>query len=174
MPIYEFGKPFQQVRTDLLALRTRLPAIVGQEAVNLSGQAFRNQGWDGQPWPARKPGAPRNKGRALLRDTGLLRRSIRVVKMTPSEVTVGTDVPYARIHNAGGTINAAQRVPAHTRKAHARRTRFGKVQVAAHAVGAHTRRISIVMPKRQFLGTSPAFVRHIEQLVASELARIFS
>ena len=43
-----------------------------------------------------------NKGRAILVKTGLLKRSIKKIKVTPNSIIVGTNsTTYASYHNAG-------------------------------------------------------------------------
>lgn len=88
--------------------RTRLMRAAAAQAVTFSKQRFREQSWadcTSQPWPKRKPGAPRNKGRALLMDSGRLKGSIRRISVSPTMAVIGTSVPYAKIHNEGGVLH---------------------------------------------------------------------
>jgi phage gpG-like protein len=84
-------------------------------------QRFNDQ--DSEPWPKRKQyqqyrrrGVTRNgrtklietkaykknnTGRALLIKSGRLRRSIRITEAGIDYVKVGSDVPYAQVHNDG-------------------------------------------------------------------------
>ena len=154
----------QQIVKVKAALKT-LPVLAGNEVVNFSKEAFRKQGWLGvtfQPWRPRKAShwgkaTPRNKGRAILMDKGRLRRSIRVVSATADMVTVGTDVPYAKAHNNGLRLGVIQQVKSFSRKG-----KGGKVQT----VKAHTRRVNMQMPQRQFLGDSPYQTKRIERVIA--------
>lgn len=59
----------------------------------------RQAGPDGQPWK------PTHRGGQILRDSGRLLRSIDYRVESDSEVRIGTNVVYARIHNFGGTIS---------------------------------------------------------------------
>src|SRR6185437_5917160 len=83
-----------------------LPLIVGNEVVNYSLESFDRQSWDGMPWKERE--SKKDSGRAILVKSTRLKRSIRIISSSPNSVIVGSDVPYAAIHNNGGEIT---RVP---------------------------------------------------------------
>lgn len=125
-----------------------LPRVIGTEAVNWSKDRFRQQNWvDTGPvaWKARKAGDGKRKGRGILTDTARLRRSIRIITISQNRVTIGTDTPYARVHNYGfkGKVTVS---------AHKRRTAFGKRFDKAFTVPSHSRQMNI--PQRRFLGNS--------------------
>lgn len=171
---------WKQFEADLNKVLLDLPAKMGTVIVNWSKSRFRFQNWmDGGdfPWKPRKRGAKRNVGRAILIDTGRLRRSIRILKSTKNSITVGTDVPYAAAHNEGfeGSV---------TVKAHKRRT-FGKVAVysiethrkrnvkglkAIGEVSEHKRNMNI--PKRRFLGPSKDMNAALERLITQEISKV--
>ena len=69
--------------------------------------SFRGQGFaDGSSkWKGRHKDT--DKGRATLVKSGDLRRSIKASVSGPRSITLSTDVPYAEIHNEGGTITQA-------------------------------------------------------------------
>ena len=75
--------------------------------------------------------------------TGTMRRSIQG-HVEGDGVRFTSSVPYASVHNEGGTI--AQNVRAHQR----RNKKTGK----SYQVRAHQRRIT--MPRRQFVGDGAA------------------
>ena len=92
----------------MVALRKRLPGMLGEEARGFFLDNYRKGGFEDAsftPWVARKPrtgkGAKRDEGRALLVRSGRLRRSIRILSTGPGYVVVGSDVFYARFHNEG-------------------------------------------------------------------------
>jgi phage gpG-like protein len=87
----------------------------------------------------------------LLLKTGRLKRSIRKISATTDRIIIGTDVPYAQIHNEGGTINTTVTVRAHTR------TRRGR----SENVRGHSRRMNLNIPQRQFLGNSQVLQQRI-------------
>lgn len=151
----------------------RLPKMAGVVAVNFSKERFRSQNWldnSTEPWQSRKRQIKGKRG-VLIR-SGRLKRSIRLVRTTPNSVTIGSDVPYAQVHNEGGRVNATQNVSAHKRKAHSRRRKGRRESVKAHQVRTHSRKVNFIMPQRQFLGTSTVLDRQIEQTLTNELNRI--
>ena len=163
----------------------RLPRMIGAQAVVFYKQRFKEQAWTDtatQPWKPRKPGTPRNAGRAILKDTGRLQRSIRVINVTRTSVTIGTDVPYAKAHNEG--FKGMVTVPAHTRsryekvkvgtgqfsiKTQKERTRTEKrvVQGSEITVKAHTKRMNL--PRRQFIGNSRVLNQQVGRLIKAEI-----
>jgi phage gpG-like protein len=159
------------------------PAMLGNDAVNFFLDNFKRQGWLGnrlEPWKKRK----RNKkrpGRAILVDSGRLRRSIRITSIHAGTVTIGTDVPYAKAHNEGfrGVVN----VKAHTRGKYAKSkvgtgklTKKGKERMKTvtsktgeGTVKAHTRKVN--MPRRQFMGSSPYLTKQLQRRLQAELMK---
>lgn len=162
-----------------------LPQKVGAQVVLFTKQRFREQAWvdtTTQPWAKRKPGAKRDKGRAILKDTGRLQRSVRVISVTPGSVVIGTDVPYAQAHNEG--FRGLQNVRSHTRNRYQRvtsgtgiysvKTRKERMQSSKQvvhggeiSVKAFTRHMNL--PKRQFLGNSQALNNQVKRLIISEI-----
>lgn len=68
---------------------------------------FTRQAFFSKAWQRRK--SPSGKGRAILADTGSLRRSIGH-RTTPQSVIFETTLPYADIHNEGGVIKITSRM----------------------------------------------------------------
>lgn len=158
-----------------------LPAVLVNEAVNWTKDNFTRQGWPGKSferWRQRKPGSKRNQGRAILVDTGYLKRSIRKISTGPLSATFGTDAKYARAHNDGfkGTVNV---------KAHKRAT-IGTVKVSTGKTGqpykkvrgitgmgqvkAHQRQMN--MPRRRFIGYSPVLQSILKKKAIVHIGRI--
>jgi phage gpG-like protein len=77
-----------------------LPKILGNEAVNFSKKAFRQGGWTDKKFKAWKPRKIEDPGRAILVQTGDLRRSI-VKTVGNKKVLISTNVTYAAKHNFG-------------------------------------------------------------------------
>lgn len=128
-------------------------------AVNFSKERFVQKNWidrNREAWTPRKRPA---RGSILVR-SGRLKRSIRKVSQGNYYVYIGTDVPYAKIHNEGGRIDRTVSVKAFTRRGRQRGTQN---------VRAHSRRMNIGMPKRQFLGESALLNRRIERFMSREL-----
>lgn len=146
---------------------------IGAEAVNFSKERFRATNWvdnTTEPWANRSPKKESNQRakRGVLTYTGRLRRSIRKVSATSDKIIIGTDVPYAQIHNDGGRFRAKQNVRDFNRKEH---TRNG-VKVRAHKVNGFSRVISVNMPRRRFLGNSAILARRIEKVAFVEFNKI--
>jgi phage virion morphogenesis family len=174
-----------QVNTDLfnrlqrLTQRTflqRMTNEAGVIAVNFSKDRFRFKNWidkTAEKWQARK--RP-DRGSLLLR-TGRLKRSIRKIASGDYYVVVGTDVPYAQLHNEGGTVSKVVQVKAHTRKVVIRQRKVSrKGKVSSKVIGSkmvnvrvHNRKMNRTMPKRQFLGESELLKRRIEMHLNREL-----
>lgn len=153
----------------------RLPKIVGNEAVRFSKERFQQTNWIGdstENWKKRKPSwnteSKKRSQRNVLTDTGRLRRSIRVVSENSEKVVIGTDVPYASIHNTGGRYTANQRVRSHKRKEHRR----GLSTVRATTVKGYSRTLHINMPKRQFIGNSSYLTKRMIRIASAELNKV--
>lgn len=142
------------------------PRVMGQLAVREFVGSFRRQAFiDGagvtKAWPKRKKAD--KKGRSILVKSGRLRRSIRVVSQESDSVTVGTDVPYAQLHNEGGILKATQSIRAHRRRRYdtdevsapgARKAKYVRTHIGTSDVKAHSRQLSTTMPQRQFMGAN--------------------
>lgn len=93
--------------------------VMGTDAKNHFVRSFRNQGFEDasiEKWQPRK-GEIMSSGiakvrkkdkssRAILVKTGDLRRSIKVLNKSYRSITLGSDLPYAQIHNDGLYGNA--------------------------------------------------------------------
>lgn len=156
------SKSFAAIVDDVTRAINAMPARVGTCAVNFSKQRFVQQNWNDttpEPWKPRsrtRRGGERRQSGAILVDSGRLKRSIRVVSADSNRVIIGTDVPYAEIHNEGldGEVSVRK---------HSRRSRKGRL----HIVKAHKRRVH--MPQRRFLGESQALATQLEELMIKEL-----
>lgn len=100
---------FEKKRRAFRSIKRTLPAQIGNIARNHYLRAFREQGFTDvslDPWAKRKT---RNRSdrrttrsRAILVNTGHLRRSIRVGRARFNLIEVGSyGVKYARYHNKG-------------------------------------------------------------------------
>ena len=84
----------------LRALDARQPILVavGAALVALTQRAFSDSALRPAPWPPRKSLCHPHP---LLRDSGALYGSIRVLQATNESVSVGSDLPYAAVHQFG-------------------------------------------------------------------------
>lgn len=92
-----------QITPDLRRLQAKLANLtpvnrsIGTALVSLAKRAFDEPQLRPAPWPAKKDGSI-----ATLRRSGMLWRSPRVVHFGRLGVTIGSDRPYAAIHQLGG------------------------------------------------------------------------
>lgn len=160
---------------------------IGTEAVSFTKDNFRSQGFRDttlNPWQNRKSGAKRNNGRALLVQSGRLKRSIRKLRISSHSVTIGSDVPYASAHNDG--FKGVVQIPQHTRvisekqqvgtgvwsiKSQKERKKGVKVAVGEVNVKAHQRRMNL--PQRKYLGPSQTLSNRIRRLINREIKEAF-
>lgn len=178
------ANPFEDILKEKLAKAVKgLPLVLGNEAVNHSLDAFKQQGWDGNAWAKRK--GNKNQARAILVQSGRGRRSIRVLEVGANRVVYGTDVPYMRAHNEGfqGTVS----VKGYTRNKYGKgkvtsiheRTKAGnrKTKTVSFVAGqvqvkAHSRKVNL--PRRQFADTGPVHSQKlINRLIEAGKAHIF-
>lgn len=108
---FNLGKLQQGGRTAM----ERSIILIGNEAKNFFVASFRKQGFENRSvehWKPRKKEDNR-KGRAILVDSGDLRRSIirEPVNKSQLKVKISTDLPYAKIHNEGGTMKNGGKMP---------------------------------------------------------------
>ena len=110
---------------------------------------------EGRPTPWKKSKRAIKAGGQTLTKSGRLRKSI-VYKAGRTEVDIGTNIIYARIHNLGGTINS----PARERVLHfSQKTRgkigagdlFARRSKARYAMKVNGKAYTIIMPKREFM-----------------------
>jgi len=82
--------------------RKRALSAMGQAIKAVAIQAFTQPGLRAATWAARKD----NKPHALLQSPQpVLRKSIRVISATADKVTIGSDRPYAAVHQLGSKKN---------------------------------------------------------------------
>lgn len=144
-------------------------------AVNFSKERFIKKNWIDKTqteWKKTK----KRKGSTLIK-SGRLKRSIRKVHVGANYAIIGTDVPYAQIHNDGGTIKGTEQVRAHKRRAHKhkRYTRAGKRikagTVRAHIVKSHKRRYKRTIVQRKFIGQSQQLTNKLSDMINSEIKK---
>jgi phage gpG-like protein len=152
-----------------------LPHRMGVLAVAFSMERFRQQNWIGssgvEPWKPRKKDSLKNKGKGILIQSGNLRRSIRITAETRDGVTVGSNIIYAKVHNEGSTetvqISAHKRTLGTIDITELNKAGKPKKKAVTTDVKAHSRKQNI--PKRQFLGASPALTNQLTDMVAKTI-----
>lgn len=161
-------------------------------------QNFERQAFFSEKWQRRKSPI-RDKGRAILTDTGRLRSSIHS-RITDNSVIFYTDLPYAAIHNDGGEIIVTQRMKRFFRaKAYEAAGTFGRKKTNGTTpkkqktisdrqfyAWMHTATLTpeaefwcalsmkpvgstIRIPRRRFLGTSPEVEQAVRNIIEENI-----
>ena len=151
---------------------------------NFERQAFFSEAWERRKSPIRP-------GRAILTDTGQLRRSVRS-KTTENSITFYTDLPYAAIHNEGGEIKVTKKMKSFFWYKYYESTgSFGRKKDGGKRNDKRTRQLTteaefwkfmalkkegttIVIPKRQFLGKSPEVEKAVKEIVEENMTEYFN
>lgn len=157
------------------AALSKAPRALGSIAVSFFKQSFIKQGFTDESlksWQPRTNG--KDSGRAILVKSGRLRNSIRVIRADTSVIIIGTDVPYAKIHNrgyvGGVTVKAHHRTKTSKVLVYniiSKRGRTVKTDTGRSQIQSFTRRIR--MPKRQFMGNSAQLNKLITQWFVIQL-----
>lgn len=155
---------------------TRIPHKAAIIAVYFSKERFRKKNWlDTSEYLWKK--TKKRKGSTLIK-SGRLKRSIRQVHIGADYAIIGTDVPYARVHNDGGTFKGIETVRTHAVKAHKRKAhiRAGKRikagTVRAHIVKSHKRRFKRTFVQRKFIGQSQHLTNQLTSMIQSEIRKV--
>lgn len=155
----------------------RLPPLMGAEAVRHTKENFRQGGFVDetlQPWKPRKNDPDPGRGILIGKGTGHLFKDVRVLQKLPNGVKVGTTLPYARIHNDGGTISHPGGTSFFMKK--------GKIAYVSNRVAGalatagrklpKTKAHKIRIPARKFLGTSVQLGIKIKAIIAREMSKL--
>lgn len=148
-----------------------LPPIVGNLVVNNALDNFKKQSFDGKPWKARQNKGKRGNGKQnILVQSGALRRSIRIIRSTATSVSVGSDLPYAGVHNDGTEIKRNARSETFVRNRYTKGKRKGKfAKGTTSGQGYSFKAYSYKMPQRRFLGRSPSLDATIKKTVRNHI-----
>lgn len=149
-----------------------LMPILINEAVTWTQNNFKSQQWEGAAWQGRKKETRLSKGKPLLVSRRDLYNAIRA--LGPNSFGV-IGIPYARIHNQGGTITH----PARTRQMTFKKYKAGKFkgktlfhknnEKASFSRKAESGAYTITIPKRQFIGNTPELKKHLVQIAKDYL-----
>ncbi|MCF6185027.1 MAG: phage virion morphogenesis protein [Bacteroidales bacterium] len=163
---------------DLRGLANALQGIVNDVAV-ISADAFdRNfekESFFGKPWKPSKyveqENAKRKKSRHILQNRGHLRKSINYGTFG-NTIRFYSNLPYANIHNEGGTIKHPGGTAYFYDKKKGKpvwisnRTAYGKNY-------ARTKAHKIEIPQRQFIGDHKLLEKMIEEHIEKEIMKHF-
>ena len=173
----------------IAALTDTIPTMrdLSEIMIDASARAFDNTSdpATGKPWQPLSASRQRqraHKGRSIanvLQDSGLLVGSIArpsgpgaVREIGPDHALVGTDVPYAAIHQFGGTIKReAAPMTVRLRKRKGRtlfaKTKHKRVRIVDTAHKAYT----ITIPARPFIGVGPTDIQDMLDTITRNLQK---
>lgn len=152
---------------------------------NFERQAFFSEKWQRRKSPIR------DEGRAILTDTGALRKSIGS-RTTENSITFFTSLPYAAIHNDGGEIVVTGRMKRffwhkyYEATGSFGRRKDGKLRKDKRNAWLDTEAdfwmfmalkkegSTIKIPRRRFLGTSPEVEKAVREIVEENLTEYFT
>ncbi len=148
---------------------------IGMEIGEEFDRNFEREAFFNEHWARRKYNDDESRG--LLIRTGALRRSIKT-ETTGHSVVFSSDLPYAAIHNEGGTITVTRKMKRYFwylywqltdnyRRNPTEEALFCK-RMALKRAGSR-----IVMPRRRFIGMHPEVERIIREIVEENSRKIF-
>lgn len=160
---------FQKIGKQLIKDAQTLAEV---EMLNFVLSNFEKQGFTDasfEPWEFRKDN--KDPGRAVLVKSGMLRDSVKVSESNSQRVVLTATAAYAQIHNEGGRVNIA--ITQKMRRFFWFRfytTKDPKFRAMALTKKTH---FNFKMPKRQFMGDSITFNKHIENLFFKQITQRF-
>lgn len=180
----QFPHPFRDLLKKFIAYRKELPMKVSGIAEeefkgNFIRQGFETDGGGVEKWQKRKAKRKNDDdGHAILIKSGRLRKGFKK-KPDFNTARVINDVPYAQIHNEGGTINhpARTRVLNFRKKRSGRnkgRVRFAKEKLAQYSQKVHSGAYKITMPQRPFMKTTSPLINKINKTVEEDVQKIYN
>ena len=148
---------------------------IGMEIGEEFDRNFEREAFFNEHWARRKYNDDESRG--LLIRTGALRRSIKT-ETTGHSVVFSSDLPYAAIHNEGGTITVTRKIKRYFWYLYRQLTdnyRRNPTEEALFCKRMALKRAGsrIVMPCRRFIGMHPEVERIIREIVENNSKRIF-
>lgn len=152
---------------------------------------FKREAFFNEKWKRRKGDTDETRG--LLVQSGTLRRSIRSQIMEGGKgVEITSSVPYAKIHNEGGSITVTRRMKgyfwikyrqavggiARTKGGKARNSRKNR-QISRDAEFYKAMALKktgsrIMIPRRQFIGRHPDLEKLLDEIAMENLKKVFN
>jgi len=171
----DIGKQFRDFQKKVEISLRNFPLLAASEAQNFFLDSFRRQSFIGdttEVWAKRKPNKKR-EGAALLVKSARLKRSIRIKVANWNRSVVGTDVPYAWVHNEGfrGTY---QRTASRRAKIKGSYSKLGGEKRKARKMNIMgvTHNVRQNIPRRRFIGHSPYLNAKIDRVFIMQLSKI--
>ena len=168
---------FKSASLAVVKLLEQFPIRAGNIAKNHFLDSFKTESWEGDKWESRKPNPfeTNKKRRALLVGSATLKRSIQRVESGLGFVKVATNVPYAEIHNEGGTITQTPTFKQRMFFSHASDAFYARKNMQEgrkFAAMSRATKIVIKIPKRQYMGHSDTLNRKIETAIMDGFGNI--
>ncbi|WP_149913506.1 phage virion morphogenesis protein [Sphingobacterium cavernae] len=167
----KFDQQLQAIFNKIESKIDLAPQLVAETALEHFQNALIKKQWDGKPYQQYKNKKHEPSRGSLMMRTNNLFRTLKIVSVsnTIASLSAGSSkVPYAKIHNEGGTIQHQARTTIVTHKKFTRGKFKGKTLFAKNnekasfsqraSIGAYT----TTMPQRQFMGKSPALMKEIK------------
>ena len=158
--------PFEAMAKALKKELKNLPRRMGVVIVRETKLNFKRQGFFSEKWPKRQKAHRGDRRRNLLIETGVLRRSIRS-EARGNNIIIKSDVPYASIHNQGGTIK--QKPTERQRRLFYAKYKETGDRKYMRMYLAET--LTIKIPKRQFMGNSPQLTKAVNEFVERRIQK---
>lgn len=152
---------------------------------------FKREAFFTEKWKRRKGDTDETRG--LLVQSGTLRRSIRSQIMEGGKgVEITSSVPYAKIHNEGGSITVTRRMKGYfwikyrqavggIARTKARKARNGRKnrQISRDAEFYKAMALKktgsrIMIPRRQFIGRHPDLEKLLHEIAVENLKKVFN
>jgi phage gpG-like protein len=164
---------FDQIARNIKQTLSKLPKEIGDLAVNHFLDGFQREGLESEPkWTPRKGSfGDRTTRRNLLVKTGKLRRSIRIIRLTPTSVSIGSDMPYAQIQNEGGITHPS--ITAKSRKYFWAMYKKTGSQFWKNMATTKKTNLTINIPARPFMKFTPALKNIIGRHIAQRIKEMF-
>lgn len=148
---------------------------IGTEIGEEFDRNFEREAFFNEHWARRKYNNDESRG--LLIRTGALRRSIKT-ETTGHSVVFSSDLPYAAIHNEGGTITVTRKMKRYFWYLYRQLTDNYRRNPTEEALfckrmALKRARSRIVMPRRRFIGMHPEVERIIREIVEENSRKIF-
>ncbi len=154
-----------------------IPAKMGNIAVRHFKDSFRKKGFIDKRLERWKPTRQPNQRGSLMLRSGALMRSIRRTRTTATSTTIqagGSHVPYAEIHNEGGTINhpgGTAYFPKNEKAVFVSNETAKRFEYRYKHKLPRTEPHQIPIPKRQYMGRSHVMNTRIKRMIKKEITK---
>ncbi len=183
---YETPTPdFLKMAEELLK---ELPAQVAEQALRHFNMSFEKQGFTDTsfiPWVKRADDLTFGTNHPLLDKSGELSNSLAILSQTMQRIEIGTtgNIPYAGIHNSGGTIQV--KVTPKMRRYfwfiyHSLTKGYAHgseppdhILKWKHMALTRKQHLTIRIPQRQFIGRSEQLLKDIDELAIKTILNKF-